>query len=74
MGTYKRLQRLWQPSAGKLDSIAAVLSEHWRAATAQSERLFFATPVSWVRVQAVRANALRSFAHHHFTTGGRLIK
>ena len=72
--SYQRLRRLWQPSAEKLDSIAAVLGEHWRAATTHPERLFWASPVSWVRIQAVRANALHSPVHHHFTTGGRLIK
>jgi hypothetical protein len=69
-----RLRRLWQPSAEKLDGIAATLRAHWRAATAAPAGLFFGTPVSWVTVQMVRANAHGSPAHHHFTTGGRLIK
>jgi hypothetical protein len=69
-----RLRRLWQPSVEKLDGIAATLRAHWRTATAQPAGLFFGTPVSWVKVQTVRANALSSPAHHHFTTGGRLIR
>ena len=74
MQTYKRLRRLWEPSAGKLDSLAAELRRHWRAALTHPERLFWGTKVSWVRVQAVRDQAQRAPAHHHFTTGGRLIR
>ena len=69
-----RLRRLWQPSGEKFDGIAATLMAHWRSATAHPAGLFFGTPVSWVTVQMVRSNAQGSPAHHHFATGGRLIK
>ncbi|HEY0767364.1 MAG TPA: hypothetical protein VGD47_05365 [Steroidobacteraceae bacterium] len=70
MGTYKGLWRLWQPPES-LEAIAAVMGEHWRAATCHPEQLFWATPVSWL---TVRARAQRVPADHHFTSGGRLIR
>lgn len=74
MGKYKGLRRLWQPPADTLEAIAAVLGEHWRAAASHPEQLFWASPVSWVRVRAVRIHARRAPVHHHFTSGGRLIR
>jgi hypothetical protein len=37
----------WQPSCDTLDTIAAVLTEHWRAATAP-QRLFWPHPGEWL--------------------------
>ena len=73
MGTYKELQRLWQPSGETLEAIAAVLGEHWRTATAHPEKLFWATPVSWLTVHDVRPRAQRA-PDHHLTSGGKLIR
>jgi len=74
VGKYEGLRRLWQPPADTLEAIAAVLGEHWRAAAAHPEQLFWATPVSWVTVRAVRVHARHAPVHHHFTSGGKLIK
>jgi hypothetical protein len=77
VGKHKRmegLRRLWQPPADTLEAIATVLGEHWRAAASHPEQLFWATPVSWVAVRAVRVHARRASVHHHFTSGGKLIK
>ncbi|HEX4649618.1 MAG TPA: hypothetical protein VH111_12375 [Steroidobacteraceae bacterium] len=74
MGNYKGLRTLWQPPAETLEAIAGVLGERWRAAATQSARLLWSTPISWVAVRAARANARRAPVHHHFTSGGRLIK
>jgi hypothetical protein len=74
MGHYRGLRRLWQPPAETLEAIAGVLGEHWRAAASHSARLFWPTPVSWVAVRAVRSHARRAPVHHHFTSGGKLIK
>jgi hypothetical protein len=74
VGKYKYLRRLWEPPTETLEAIAGVLGERWRAAASQSARLFWATPVSWVAVRAVRVNARHAPVHHHFTSGGKLIK
>lgn len=74
MGNYNGLRRLWQPPAETLEAIAGVLGERWRAAAKQSARLLWATPISWVGVRAARVHARRGPVHHHFTSGGRLIK
>ena len=72
VGTTKRLQRLWQPSGETLEAIAAVLSDHWRTATAHPEQLFWTTSVSWLSVH-VRPRAQRA-PDHHLTSGGKLIR
>jgi hypothetical protein len=74
VGNDKGLRRLWQPPAETLEAIAGVLGERWRTAASQSARLFWTTPVSWVAVRAVRFHARRAPVHHHFTSGGKLIK
>jgi hypothetical protein len=74
VGDYRGLRRLWQPPAETLEAIAAVLTGHWRAAASHPEQLFWATPVSWVRLRAVRIQARRAPVHHHFTSGGKLIR
>jgi hypothetical protein len=74
VGNYKSLGRLWQPSAETLESIAAVLSRHWRGAVTDTGQLFWPKPVSWVRPPSARAQAQRVAAHHHLTSGGRLMR
>jgi hypothetical protein len=74
VGNSRGLRRLWQPPAEKLEAIAAVLTEHWRAAASHPGQLFWASPVSWVTVRAVRIQARRAPVHHHFTSGGKLIR
>lgn len=54
MGTDKRLRRIWKPSGETLEAIAAVLGQHWRAATPHSEQLFWVASVSWLTVPDVR--------------------
>jgi len=50
VATYRGLRGLWRPPAETLEAIAAVLGEHWRAAaTSRTARIFWATPVSWLR-------------------------
>jgi hypothetical protein len=68
------LRRRWQPSAGTLESIAALLGDHWRGVAGHPAQPFWTTPVSWVAIRAVRAHARRAPIHHHFTTGGKLIR
>ena len=71
MGTYNRLRRLWQPPANTLEAMAVALCEHWRAANLPPERLFWPTPVSWLKIPALRPSRAPAY---HFTTGGRLIR
>jgi hypothetical protein len=72
VGTYNRLRRLWQPSADTLEAIAAELGEHWRSSTSSPERPYWPTPVSWVKILALRSGAAPHA--HHFTIGGKLIR
>ncbi len=74
VGNYRGLWRLWQPPAETLEAIAAALTEHWRAAASRPEQLFWGTPVSWVTLRAARIQARRAPVHHHFTSGGKLIR
>jgi hypothetical protein len=73
VGTDKRLRRLGKPSSETLEAIAAVLGEHWRAATPHPEQLFWAASVSWLTVHDVRPRAPRA-PDHHLTSGGKLIR
>lgn len=73
MGTDKRLRSIWKPSGETLEAIAAVLGEHWRAATPHPEQLFWAASVSWLTVPDVRPRAQRA-PDHHLTSGGKLIR
>ena len=43
------IRRLWRPSADTLETIAAALGAHWRAAATRPTRLFRSTPVSWLK-------------------------
>jgi hypothetical protein len=50
MSTSGGLRRLWRPSVDTLEAIAGVLREHWRAAAKmRPQRLFWPTPVSWLK-------------------------
>ena len=54
---------LWQPPAETLETIAAVVAEHWNAArTSYRERSFWPTASNWLQDS------------YHFTNGGKLIK
>jgi hypothetical protein len=55
---------LWQqPPVETLETIAAVVDEHWNAAKASyQERLFWPTQTNWLQDT------------YHFTSGGKLIK
>ena len=50
MVTYNGLRRLWRPPAETLEAITSALGQHWRAA-ASSQRLFWPTPVQWLKVR-----------------------
>ena len=53
MATYRGLSGLWRPPAETLEAIAVALGEHWRAAAAaRPVRLFWPTPVNWLRFRA----------------------
>jgi hypothetical protein len=70
--TYPGLRRLLGQPADTLDSIAASLSEHWRAAAnSRPAKLFGTSSRSWLKV-AMSMNVTPG--GHHFTTGGRLIR
>ncbi len=73
MGRHKRFRRLWQPSGETLEAIAAVLGQHWRAATAHPEQQFWPSSVSWLTFPGLRPRAQRA-PDHHLTSGGRLIR
>jgi hypothetical protein len=73
VGTDKRLPSIWKPSGETLEAIAAVLGEHWRAATPHPAQLFWAASVSWLTVHDVRPGAERA-PDHHLTSGGKLIR
>ena len=55
---------LWQqPPVETLETIAAVVAEHWNAAKASyRERSFWPTATNWLQ------------DNYHFTSGGKLIK
>jgi hypothetical protein len=72
--TYRALQRLWDPPGQALGSLAGILREHWQAARAQPERLFWSTPVSWLTCRAVVPLATRRAVSYQLTRGGRLIR
>jgi hypothetical protein len=60
---------LWQPPTDTLETIAAVVAEHWNAAKASyRERLFWPTASNWLR------DACPFSSDYHFTSGGKLIK
>ena len=60
---------LWEPPAETLESIAAVVAEHWNAAKASyRERSFWPGATNWFR------DAYRFTSDYHFTNGGKLIK
>ena len=73
MGRHKRFRRLWQPSGETLEAIAAVLGQHWRAATVHPEAQFWASSVSWLTFPDLRPRAQRA-PDHHLTSGGKLIR
>ena len=69
--SYNGLKRLWRPGGETLEAIAAVLSEHWRAAaTLAPSRLFWQTPAHWLKA----APPVSGLTRHHFTRGGKLIR
>ena len=49
MVTYNGLRRLWRPPAETLEAFTSALGQHWRAAS--SQRLFWPTPVQWLKVR-----------------------
>jgi len=71
------MRRIWQdlcrPPGQALDAFASVLSEHWRAASDRTARLFWSTPRSWLQAAGRRTSDPAAPAHH-FTSGGRLIR
>lgn len=78
MNPYRALQRIWQPGAQALESLAlenpaAVLGKHWRAARVHVEQLFWSTPISWHRYRPAQTRAVLP-DDYHFTSGGRLIR
>jgi hypothetical protein len=78
MNPYRALQRIWQPGAQALESLAvenpaAIVRKHWRAATLQVEQLFWSTPISWLKYHPAAMPAKHP-GDHHFTSGGKLIR
>ena len=78
MNPYRALQRIWQPGAQALESLALenpalVLGRHWRAARVHVEQLFWSTPISWHRYRPAQIRAVLP-GDYHFTSGGRLIR
>jgi hypothetical protein len=60
---------LWQPPAETLESIAAVVAEHWNAAKVScGQPSFWPTATNWLR------EAYRLTSDYHFANGGKLIK
>jgi hypothetical protein len=77
MNPYRALQRIWQPGAQALGSLAlenpaAVLGKHWRSAKVHVEQLW-STPISWHRYTPAQTRAVVR-GDYHFTSGGRLIR
>jgi hypothetical protein len=77
MNPYRALQRIWQPGAEVLESLAlenpaAVVGRHWRAARVHVEQMFWSTPISWLKYQPQTPSA--PAGNYHFTSGGRLIR
>ena len=69
--SYNGLKRLWRPGGETLETIAGVLSEHWRAAAQLTpSRLFWQAPARWLKA----APPVSGLSAHHFTTGGKLIR
>ena len=53
--TTRTILRLWQPPSETLETIAAVLGSHWRAAVnAHPEHLFWPGTACWLHNQAMR--------------------
>ena len=54
---YRGLRGLWRPPTDPFETVAAVLSQHWRAAASvRPLRLFWPTSTSWLsRPAAVAA-------------------
>ncbi len=78
MNPYRALQRIWQPGAQALGSLAlenpaAVLGKHWRSAKVHVEQIFWTTPISWLECRPVENRAVAP-GDYHFTSGGKLIR
>jgi hypothetical protein len=59
VATYRELGGLWAPPTDTFEAIAAVLGAHWRAAaTSRPLRLFWSTPVRWLRCADAAASAV----------------
>jgi hypothetical protein len=57
---------LWEPPAETLETIAAIVAEHWDAAKASyRERLFWPTATNWLGA---------CDEAYHLANGGKLIK
>jgi hypothetical protein len=71
--TTNGLRRLWAPGGERLEAIAEVLSEHWRAAAKLTPtRLFWQVPGRWLKIDP--NPTAPDGRPHHFTTGGKLIR
>lgn len=53
-------RQMWKPPGEVLNSFAAALNEHWRAASERTVQLFWSTPVSWLEAHKVRLPATTS--------------
>jgi hypothetical protein len=53
-------RQICKPPGEVLNSFAAALNEHWRAASERTVQLFRSTPVSWLEARKVRLPATTS--------------
>jgi hypothetical protein len=64
---------LWDPPDETLESIAAVITSHWKAAAEAYKGLFWPEASGWL--DACLDNDPRGPSPaHHFTRGGKLIR
>jgi hypothetical protein len=65
---------LWEPPDETLETIAAVITSHWNAATqSYREKTFWPEGASWLRAW-LGDERQDEWPAHHFTKGGKLIK
>ncbi len=69
--TDQRPGRLWRPHSETLETIAEVLSQHWRAAARLHPARFWPSARRWLKAETLAAEPAEP---HHFTTGGKLIR
>jgi hypothetical protein len=64
---------LWEPPDETLETIAAVITSHWKAAAEAYKGLFWPEATSWLDACLGNDRHGESPAHH-FARGGRLIR